>query len=201
MDHRIKDDAELKLVLASGENDSFEFKSSVPPPDILARNLSAFSNTTGGTVLFGIREDGTVSGADAQRVQHALEKAQVNLSSSPSTAVYEIPYQGKTVVAVDVAPSTSGPVLSRGAALMRVGSTIKPITPDRVVSTLPVKEASVRSLSEEIGQLAETISRQSTTIEDLRRELVKATSWRRRLLDWIGAGIVGAVIALIIAKW
>ena len=84
---------------------------------------------------------------------------------------------------------------------MRVGSTIKPITPDRVVSTLPVKEASVRSLSEEIGQLAETISRQSTTIEDLRRELVKATSWRRRLLDWIGAGIVGAVIALIIAKW
>jgi hypothetical protein len=197
--HRIGTDADFKLVLASGENELVEFKSGVPRPEILARHLAAFSNTSGGTVLFGIREDGTVTGADAVRVQQALEKAQVNLSSTPSTAVYEIPYQGKTVIAVDVEPSASGPVLSQGAALMRVGSSIGPITRERVVSSLPITEASAAGLPEKVGQLAETISRQSSAIEDLRRELVEANSLHRKLPDWIVGGIIGALIGAMIS--
>ena len=198
MVHRIKNDADLKIVLASGENEFIEFKNTVPRPEIVARNLAAFSNASGGTVLFGIRDDGSVIGADAHRVQEALGKAQISLSPVPSTAVYEIPYQGKTVIVVDVEQSTSGPVLSQGVALMRIGSSISPITAEKVVSFLPTSEASALGLSEKISQLADTISRQSTIIEDLRKELVRANSWRRKLPDWIGAGIVGAVIAWII---
>lgn len=198
MDHRIKNDAELKLVLASGENEFIEFKSSVPRPEIFARNIAAFSNASGGTVLFGIRDDGSVTGADPHRVQEALGKAQISLSAVPSTAVYEIPYQGKTVVAVDVERATSGPMLSEGAALMRLGSNISPITPKGVASFVPAGDVSASGLSQKIEQLAETISEQSRIIDNLRTELVKANNWRRKLPDWIGAGIVGAVIAWII---
>lgn len=198
MDHRIKGDADLKLVLASGENELIEFKSGVPRPDILARNLAAFSNTSGGTVLFGVREDGTVTGADAQGVQRALERAQVSLSSTPSTAVYEIPYQGKTVIAVDVAEATSGPVLSQGAALMRVGSNISPITPERVASFVPATTTSTPVVSEKIDQLAKIISEQSVRIEGLRTELVKASGWRRKLPEWILGGIIGGIIGIVI---
>ena len=120
-----------------------------------------------------------------------VEKAQVNLSSTPSTAVYEIPYQGKTIVAVDVAKATSGPMLSQGAALMRVGSNISPITPERVVSFVPATTASTPGVSEKIDQLARTISEQSVRFEDLRTELVKASGWRRKVLEWILSGIIG----------
>jgi hypothetical protein len=191
MDHRIKNDTELKLVLASGENEFIEFKRSVPRPETFARNIAAFSNASGGTVLFGIRDDGSVTGADPDRVQEALGRAQISLSSVPSTAVYEIPYQGKTVVAVEVERSTSGPVLSQGAALMRVGSNISPITPEGVASFLPAGDISASGLPQKIEQLAETISKQSRIIEDLRTEQVKANSWRRKLPDWFGLALLG----------
>jgi predicted HTH transcriptional regulator len=199
MVHRINNDTDLYTVLAHGENEFIEFKTAIPRPEIVARNIAAFSNASGGTVLFGIREDGSVAGADLHRVQDALERAQISLSPSPITVTYEIPYQGKNVVAVDVEPSVSGPVLSQGAAVMRVGSSIRPITPDRVVSFLPTYELSASKISDGIKQLAETVSKQSEIIDALRAEMAAANKWRRKLPDWIWGGLVGAIIGLILA--
>jgi hypothetical protein len=47
MPHRIADADELKKVLASGESETVEFKVTVPPPDVIARNIAAFTGVRG----------------------------------------------------------------------------------------------------------------------------------------------------------
>lgn len=49
-------------LVAQGENSSIEFKSDDVRPGALAREMVAFSNTLGGTVLIGIEDDGTITG-------------------------------------------------------------------------------------------------------------------------------------------
>lgn len=129
MAHRIKDTNDLKEVLAKGENESLQFKVTVPPPEIIARHIAALSNTSGGTVLIGVNDDGSIVGSDIQSVRKALERAQANLTPEPATEVYDVPYQNKRIVAIDVQPSSTGPVLSGGNVVMRVGPRVAPITP------------------------------------------------------------------------
>ena len=199
MPHRIKDTEELENVLARGEDESVEFKVVVPSADNIARDIAAFSNTGGGTVLFGIEEDGSVAGSDLRSVKSALENAQSILTPTPSTEVYEVPYQDKTIVVVDVGPATAGPVLSGGAAVMRLRSEIVPITPQRVISSLGVEGPMRDEFAGKIDRLAETISKQSETIESLRNQLAEASKWQNKLQDWVWSGLVGAVIGLLIA--
>jgi predicted HTH transcriptional regulator len=199
MPHRIKDTAEIEKVLARGEDESVEFKVVVPSANIIARNIAAFSNTGGGTILFGIGDDGSVVGSDPRSVKSTLESAQSILIPTPSTEVYEVPYQGKTIVAVDIEPATAGPVLSGGAALMRRRTEIVPITPQRVVSSLQVERTEHYEIAGQIERLAETISRQSETIETLRNQLAEANKWQNKLRDWIWSGLVGAIIGLLLA--
>ena len=54
--------AEILALLRQGENSSVEFKSANAHPDSLARELVAFANTQGGTLLIGVEDDGSISG-------------------------------------------------------------------------------------------------------------------------------------------
>jgi ATP-dependent DNA helicase RecG len=49
-------------LLRQGENSAVEFKTADIRPDGLAREMIAFANVNGGTILWGIDDDGTISG-------------------------------------------------------------------------------------------------------------------------------------------
>lgn len=53
---------ELLEILTNGENSGVEFKRDHVKPEDLAKELVAFSNLEGGTVVLGVEDDGTVSG-------------------------------------------------------------------------------------------------------------------------------------------
>lgn len=55
---------ELSTLLAQGEGEATEFKRSTGELKEAMKTLCAFLNGTGGTVLFGIRPDGTTEGQD-----------------------------------------------------------------------------------------------------------------------------------------
>lgn len=56
----------IQRLLQQDENSGLEFKAVEVRPDSLARELVAFSNTSGGIVLIGVSDDGTISGISAR---------------------------------------------------------------------------------------------------------------------------------------
>ena len=57
--HEVK---ELAALAAQGEGISLEFKRKAAFPDKVVREMIAFANTTGGTVLIGVDDDGVLQG-------------------------------------------------------------------------------------------------------------------------------------------
>ena len=55
---------QLLELINQGENSAIEFKSQDVSSDSLAKEFVAFSNSSGGTLLIGILDDGTVGGVD-----------------------------------------------------------------------------------------------------------------------------------------
>jgi len=52
----------LNSLIEQGENSSVEFKSSAVRPEGLAREIVAFSNGSGGTILIGVEDNGQITG-------------------------------------------------------------------------------------------------------------------------------------------
>ncbi len=67
---------DLKRLVLLGEGVRLEFKNRVPRPERIAREVIAFANTDGGTVLIGVDDDGTIVGLrDAEEELFALSRA------------------------------------------------------------------------------------------------------------------------------
>lgn len=58
-----KDD--LKNLIQTGENSFLEFKHSVASPEKIAREIAAFGNTKGGTILIGVEDNGEMLGVES----------------------------------------------------------------------------------------------------------------------------------------
>jgi predicted HTH transcriptional regulator len=67
---------ELKKLVFEGEHQELEFKRKLNHPDRIVRELVAFANTDGGTLLVGVDDDGEIYGTKTPEGDlHALEKA------------------------------------------------------------------------------------------------------------------------------
>lgn len=59
--------AEIQSLIEQGENGGVEFKRSDVRPESLAKEIVAFSNTNGGTLLIGVDDNGTVTGIGSRK--------------------------------------------------------------------------------------------------------------------------------------
>ena len=65
---------ELNRVVQLGEGLTLEFKTRVPKPERIAKEVIAFANTIGGRLLLGVDDDGTVKGVrDSDEEEYALK--------------------------------------------------------------------------------------------------------------------------------
>lgn len=64
--------SDLKNLIQRGENSFLEFKHSVASPEKLAREISAFANTKGGTILVGVMDNGEMVGVEGYFEQEFL---------------------------------------------------------------------------------------------------------------------------------
>ena len=100
---------ELGQLIRGGENSSVEFKRETIANHDLAKELAAFLNLQGGTVLLGVDDDGRIVGAQRERLEDwVAELCRVKLEPQvlPSLAWVRDAEPGKHVLAVSV---TSGP--------------------------------------------------------------------------------------------
>ncbi len=55
-------------IISQGENQAVEFKSVSVRVESIAKELVAFSNTQGGTLLIGVEDNGLISGIDKKLI-------------------------------------------------------------------------------------------------------------------------------------
>jgi predicted HTH transcriptional regulator len=198
----VNDREVLEQLISRGEGSGLEFKAAIPSPHHLAREIAAFANSGGGTILLGVREDGTMPGVLASDAQKVLSSAIELLTPRPEALFTELRPSGTQGVGhvvgrVDVAPEPAGPVTTPDGVFRRTDACIEPLPAHSIRERALVTAAA--SLKDVVAPLATTLESLTQRMLDLEQQISAAQSWRRRLPDiLLGAGI-SAVLGLILA--
>jgi predicted HTH transcriptional regulator len=103
-------DHNLKKLIAEGENQQLDFKFCVSDCRKIARTLSAFSNTDGGRLLIGVRDNGSIAGIKSDEEIYMVDTA-AHLFCRPEIT-YTIKQHvtgGKTILEVEVIKGVKRP--------------------------------------------------------------------------------------------
>lgn len=100
----------LYNLINEGESLHLDFKHSINDSKKIARSLAAFANTDGGTLLIGVRDNGSIAGISSDEEYYMVEtashlycKPEVNFETKPW------PIEGKTVLEVSIPKSKERP--------------------------------------------------------------------------------------------
>lgn len=129
----------LAEILNEGEHQRLEFKSVAPKGATIERVVLGMANTQGGTLLLGIRDNGTVAGlkeAHVKRGMRAINRLQQDYPEI-QVAANRVSIHGKAVVSVLIEPvaSAADQVADRsGRVWHRFGATTQQASPHERVS-------------------------------------------------------------------
>ena len=102
---------ELKRLIAQGENAALEFKRKAAFPDKVVREMIAFANARGGTLLVGVGDDGEIAGLkhpedESHVIKQALSKCVPRL---PVTEMFIPIGNSRHVIQYDISESKNKP--------------------------------------------------------------------------------------------
>ena len=103
---------ELKKLAAEGEGLQLEFKRKAAYPEKIVRELIAFANTEGGTLLIGVDDDKSIPGVKYPDEEAHVIRESLSKYCKPPIAYHESVIgisENRFVVRFDVAPSTKRP--------------------------------------------------------------------------------------------
>jgi hypothetical protein len=117
----------LRSLIAEGEHQELDFKFEINDARKIARTLSAFSNTDGGRLLIGVKDNGRISGIRSDEEYYMLESA-AHLYCKPEVQFKSKTHsiEGKTVLEIYIPQVDNKPVYARDEtnkwmAYIRVG--------------------------------------------------------------------------------
>lgn len=126
-------------ILKIGESINAEFKSWNKVSDMKKRinlavdELIAFANNKGGTLYFGVEDNGEVTGCDGNYdLQNIIESIYEKTRPSIFVDPEEIEYNDKKVIALTVASDGITHATTDGRCLKRLGKNSKPFYPDEM---------------------------------------------------------------------
>jgi len=105
----------LKKMILEGEGVTQDFKKTITNPRKIAKSLVAFANTRGGRLLVGVRDNGSIAGADVHEEGHMIEAA-ANFFCDPPIRyeLFQHEYQGLRVLEVVIPESRTKPHRAKG---------------------------------------------------------------------------------------
>jgi len=117
----------LRSLIDEGEHQELDFKFEISDARKIARTLSAFSNTDGGRLLIGVKDNGRISGIRSEEEYYMVESA-ASLYCRPEVRFDSRNHaiEGKNVLEIYIPPSGNKPVYARDEhnrwmAYIRVG--------------------------------------------------------------------------------
>ncbi|MFH0967579.1 MAG: RNA-binding domain-containing protein [Methanobacteriota archaeon] len=131
-------DTDLDILLQEGETSMLEYKESLSSG--LARELVAFANTSGGKVLLGVRDDGSVKGIEDSNDLRARIQ---DIARNCDPPVHILIEQINNVIIITVRESTEKPVQCSDGFFWRQGATSQKLTRNEI-RTFFQKEGAIR---------------------------------------------------------
>ena len=122
----MKTSSKIKELISQGENNGVEFKSADVRPESIAKEIVAFANASGGSILIGIEDDGRITGLNSTK---NYEEWIMNIASQSVNPLIELDYtehelDAKKIGLVEVPKGKDKPYqTSDNKFLIRVGST------------------------------------------------------------------------------
>jgi len=121
---------EFEELLQQREGETLDFKQEMPTSSDLARLVTAFYNTRGGTIIFGVEDDtrrpiGVSSPQGIEEGVVNILRARCSLDVMPT--IEFVTYQGREFVVVSCPQGARKPYLVTGETrpYVRVGSTVR----------------------------------------------------------------------------
>lgn len=116
---------EFRDILAQGENSSVEFKTADLRPESLAKEMVAFANSSGGTIVIGVSDTGELLGCPdgSTSEEWVMNIARNNIVPPLIPQYQEIETDGKRLCLVQVPKGVDKPYQTGERYLIRVGST------------------------------------------------------------------------------
>jgi predicted HTH transcriptional regulator len=82
---------EVEAMIEEGEGFTIEFKRRISSPEKIARTIISLANTRGGTILFGVDDDGSIVGVESEKSEMELiEIAGRDFADPPITAGIDV---------------------------------------------------------------------------------------------------------------
>jgi predicted HTH transcriptional regulator len=104
----------IRQLISQGESQTLDFKYEISDASKIARSLVAFSNTDGGKLLIGVKDNGHITGIQSEEEYYMIEAA-AHLYCKP-----EVPFsfrrwdiEGKTILEVDIPKAKKKPFLAK----------------------------------------------------------------------------------------
>jgi len=187
---------QIRSLIAAGEGPRIEFKKRIPDAALLARLVSAFSNSSGGVVLVGVGDRGEIVGTDIEEAQQTFRRSLSVLAGPLRADLEALEVDGMTLAVITVGANPQL-VLSRDGAFMRLGATSAPMTPEAITKAL--SEAG-QPPDRQSSALAEAIHTLTVRIGQLQEELRQASRMSRQLPGYLVSGAIGAVLGWLVSK-
>jgi predicted HTH transcriptional regulator len=108
---------DVNLLIEGGEGFTVEFKRRISSPEKIARTIISFANTKGGTILFGVDDDGSIIGVESEKSEiELIEIAGRDFVDPPIEPMIDIvPFDGRDVIVCHIAESKVKPHYFLGA--------------------------------------------------------------------------------------
>jgi len=117
---------DIEHIIAQGENSAVEFKSGDTKPDAIAKEMIAFANMSGGVILIGVEDDGSISGIEDDKnwEEWTMNIAQKNVNPPLIVEFETVQIQQKNIACISVSKGNNKPYQTiDGRFYIRVGST------------------------------------------------------------------------------
>lgn len=104
-------DSRLTRLIAQGEHEHQDFKYQISDAKKIARSISAFANHSGGHLLVGVKDNGSIVGVSSDEEIYMVEQAATMYCKPPQKVDFELlRHAGKTVLLASVSEADEKPV-------------------------------------------------------------------------------------------
>ncbi len=188
--------ANIIEMLSNGENLTVEFLPNDASPLAIAKVISAFANTNGGTILLGVKDASTIVGITPSTATIKMSDVLGMLSSTDIVTFEFTKFRISLDITVITVEKSEKLVFCDSGAYVRVGDKVKIMPQAEISSRINSTENSVESISKALAKQAQTIETFEKTISALKSEVSDGNSFTSKIKDQLIGGVVGAIIGI-----